>query len=157
MGEGFNKLLNPERSLGYAARVTHRVFSKALQKRIAKHGVPIGQWHFLRVLWIRDGQTQKDLSDQLGIMGPTAVVALRAMEKNGLIKRVRNDEDRRKVNIYLTDKGRSLKDVLTPYVDEINEIASADISEEDLAIYRRVCSKLQSNLALHDEQSGFSG
>ncbi|WP_259782904.1 MarR family winged helix-turn-helix transcriptional regulator [Aestuariispira ectoiniformans] len=150
MGEGTDNALIPEKSLGYASRMTHRAFARSLQRRLAKHGVPIGQWHFLRILWLRDGLTQKDLSDELGIMGPTAVVALRAMEKNGLINRIRNEDDRRKVNIFLTDKGRALKDDLTPYVDEINQIASQGIPNEDLEVYKRVSTKFRENLAEYD-------
>ncbi|RED49974.1 MarR family winged helix-turn-helix transcriptional regulator [Aestuariispira insulae] len=150
MGEGNEQTNDQDTSLGYAARITHRAFSKTLQKRLAKHGVPIGQWNFLRVLWRKDGLTQKALSDELGIMGPTAVVALRAMEKNGLVKRIRNKDDRRKVNIFLTDKARSLEEVLMPYIDEINALASAGITEADIEAYHRVSQIFRNNLQADD-------
>ena len=146
MGEGNEHLDDRDESLGYAARITHRAFDRTLQKRLAKHGVPIGQWNFLRVLWRKDGLTQKALSDELGIMGPTAVVALRAMEKNGLVKRIRNKDDRRKVNIFLTDKARDLEEILTPYIEEINELACAGITDADIEAYHRVSQIFRSNL-----------
>ena len=146
MGEGKNQVEEQDISLGNAARNTHRAFSRTLQKRLAKHGVPIGQWNFLRVLWRQDGLTQKALSDELGIMGPTAVVALRAMEKNGLVKRIRNRDDRRKVNIFLTDKAKELEEVLMPYINEINKLASAGIAEADIQAYHRVSEIFRTNL-----------
>lgn len=139
-------IINPDESLGFNARMTHRAFTRALQARLNKHGIPIGQWYYLRVLWEEDGLTQKALSDQLGIMGPTTVVALRAMERDGLIKRVRNENDRRKINIYLSDKGKNLKTDLSPYIEDINTRASEEISEDDMAAFKRVSEKIRINL-----------
>lgn len=139
-------IINPDESLGFNARMTHRAFTRALQGKLHKHDIPIGQWYYLRVLWEEDGLTQKALSDQLGIMGPTTVVALRAMERDGLIKRERNKTDRRKINIFLTEKGRELEKELSPYVTDINSTASEEISNEDLEVFKRVSEKIRVNL-----------
>jgi DNA-binding MarR family transcriptional regulator len=103
-----------ETSVGYLLRDTYRAFTKILQARISTQGVTIGQWYFLRVLWDEDGLTQRELSQRVGMMEPTTVTALNGMEKRGYVNRVRNVEDKRKVNIYLTDKGRALRNVLLP-------------------------------------------
>ncbi|WP_420547554.1 MarR family winged helix-turn-helix transcriptional regulator [Curvivirga sp.] len=139
-------IIKPDESLGFNARMTHRAFTRALQARLTKHNIPIGQWYYLRVLWREDGLTQKALSDQLGIMGPTTVVALRAMERDGLIKRVRNESDRRKINIYLSEKGKALETELSPYIDDINLQASDEISEADIEAFKRVSEKIRLNL-----------
>ena len=139
-------IINPNESLGFNTRMTHRAFTKALQSRLAKHNIPIGQWYYLRVLWQEDGLTQKALSDQLGIMGPTTVVALRAMERDGLIERVRNPSDRRKINIYLSEKGKALEEELSPYIQDINMQAAGEIDKDDLEAFKRVCEKIRSNL-----------
>src|SRR5213078_1193640 len=61
------------------------VEGRAPQGRLAGHGVPFGHWTFLRVLWERDGLTQRELSDEAGVMEPTTFAALRAMEELGYI------------------------------------------------------------------------
>ena len=43
------------------------------------------------------------------MMEPTTVIALRSMEKSGLIRRVRGDDDRRKVLVFLTAKAKRLR------------------------------------------------
>ena len=63
-------------SIGYVLRDTYRGFSRVLQSKIAPHGVSIGQWYFLRVLWEEDGLTQRELSQRVGMMEPTTVTAL---------------------------------------------------------------------------------
>ena len=92
-------------SLGYQVRLTHRLIQKYLQQRIEPYGVSLGMWYFLRALWNEDGLTQKQLSLIVGTMEPTTLSAIKAMEQNGLVNRSRNSEDKRKINIFLTERG----------------------------------------------------
>ncbi len=101
-------------SVGYQVRITHRLIQRALQARISRHGVTLGMWYFLRVLWQEDGITQRELSNRIGTMEPTTMSAIMAMERAGIVRRVRNAQDRRKINIFLTDRGRSLEALLLP-------------------------------------------
>jgi len=50
------------------------------------------------------------------------------------VERVRNPHDRRKVNIFLTPKGRSLKDVLLPCSLEVNTQAVRGLNEKQVAL-----------------------
>src|SRR5256885_10919566 len=94
----------PIESAGYLVRDAHRAFQKLLEKRIVAHGITRGQWYFLRVLWIQDGLSQRELSARVGMMEPTTVIALRSMEKAGLIRRARMSEDKRVAEVWLTAK-----------------------------------------------------
>ena len=86
----------PAESSGYLVRDAHRAFQRLLEKRIADYAVTRGQWYFLRVLWSEDGLSQRELSARVGTMEPTTVVALRTMEKSGLIRRRRSRDDKRR-------------------------------------------------------------
>lgn len=132
--------------LSYAVRDLHRAFSRALQARIVTHGVSMGQWFFLRVLWEEDGLTQRELSQRVGMMEPTTVTALNTMESRGLVERVRNPHDRRKVNIYLTPKGRALRDTLLSCAAEVNELSLQGISPKEQEIVMSVLTRMLSNL-----------
>ncbi|MCZ6638177.1 MAG: MarR family transcriptional regulator [Alphaproteobacteria bacterium] len=135
-----------ETSVGYLLRDTYRAFTKILQARISTQGVTIGQWYFLRVLWDEDGLTQRELSQRVGMMEPTTVTALNGMEKRDYVKRVRNAEDKRKVNIYLTDKGRALRNALLPHAIDVNFRAVAGVSLEDVETVRRTLHAMRRNL-----------
>lgn len=136
----------PQNSLGYLLRDTYRAFTKVLQTRISAHGVTIGQWYFLRVLWEEDGLTQRELSQRVGMMEPTTVTALNGMEKRGYAKRVRNATDRRKVNIFLTEKGRALRSRLLPHAADVNRIAAKNVSPQDIERIRSVLNTMKENL-----------
>nr|WP_245613173.1 MarR family transcriptional regulator [Skermanella stibiiresistens] len=106
----------------------------------------MGQWFFLRALWDEDGLTQRELSQRVGMMEPTTVTALNSMERRGLVERVRNPHDRRKVNIYLTPKGRGLRDVLLPCAAEVSDLATRGIAPADLALTIDVLHRMIINL-----------
>ena len=116
--------------IAHLLRDAQRAMSRALAIRISAYGVSIGQWYFLRALWEQDGLTQRELSHRVGMMEPTTVTALNGMEKKGLVERVRNPRDRRKMNIYLTAKGLSLKDKLMPCEAEVNRLAIEGLTGE---------------------------
>src|SRR5579859_8066008 len=140
-----------EESTGYLLRKTHRSFARAVQKEIAPRGVTIGMWYFLRILWEEDGLTQRELSQRVEMMEPTTATALRNMEERNLVRRVRNATDKRKVNIYLTDEGRALREVLLPYARSVNDAALAGVTEADLAAFRRVLCQMRVNLGPAEE------
>ena len=108
-GEGRPFHYTPGQSLGYLVRDTFRAFTRELEARIESEGVSIGQWYFLRALWEQDGLTQRELSRRVGMMEPTTVTAVNAMEARGLVRRVRDARDRRKVKVVLTPRGRRLE------------------------------------------------
>ena len=124
----------------------HRATARALQARIAAHGVSIGQWYFLRALWEEEGLTQRELSNRVGMMEPTTVTALNGMERQGLVRRVRNEHDRRKMNVFLTDRGHDLRDILAPTAVEIDELAFEGFSAVERAAVHSFVQRMIDNL-----------
>jgi DNA-binding MarR family transcriptional regulator len=136
----------PDQSVGYLVRETHRAFLRALGARVSRHGVSIGMWYFLRALWEEDGLTQRELSRRVRMMEPTTATALESMERRGLISRTRNSQDRRKVNIRLTERGLRLREVLLPYAMEVNQVALAGISAKEIPLLREHLDRIKRNL-----------
>ncbi|MFZ2065245.1 MAG: MarR family transcriptional regulator, partial [Xanthobacteraceae bacterium] len=117
-----------------------------LERRIAPYGVTRGQWYFLRVLWTHDGLSQRELSARVGMMELTTVIALRSMEKAGLIQRQRSDDDRRKVRVLLTAKAKRLRNELLALARGITDESEDGIAAHDLAAFRRVITRMTANL-----------
>ncbi len=136
----------PRLSSGYLVRDAHRAFQRLLERRIAPYGVARGQWYFLRVLWNHDGLSQRELSARVGMMEPTTVIALRSMERAGLIHRVRSSDDKRKVRVMLTAKAKRLRNELLDVARGITDEAEEGISARDLAAFRRVIARMTANL-----------
>jgi DNA-binding MarR family transcriptional regulator len=136
----------PETSSGYLVRDAHRAFQWLLERRITPYGVTRGQWYFLRVLWITDGLSQRELSARVGMMEPTTVIALRSMERSGLIRRVRGEDDRRKVLVFLTAKAKRLRNELLGVARRVTGEAEQGIAARDLAAFRRIIARMTENL-----------
>jgi MarR family transcriptional regulator, organic hydroperoxide resistance regulator len=134
-------------SVGYQLRVTHRALQRYLQAKIQPHGVTIGMWYFLRALWDEDGQTQRELSRRIGTSEPTTLNAIAAMERIGLVTRLRDKADGRKLNVSLTEKGRDLKLVLMPLAIQVVEAATVDFSAEQLTAFLASLEAIQRNIS----------
>jgi DNA-binding MarR family transcriptional regulator len=136
-----------ERSVGYQIRRTHRLVQRALQVRIEAHGVTLGMWYFLRALWDEDGLTQRELSRRVGTMEPTTMSAIALMEKSGFVERRRNEEDRRKINVYLTERGRALERELLPAGIAVVDIATQTFTSRELEMFLGLLREIQKNLS----------
>jgi MarR family transcriptional regulator, organic hydroperoxide resistance regulator len=133
-------------SVGYQIRATHRLLQRFLQVKIEPHGITLGMWYFLRALWHEDGLTQRELSNRVGTMEPTTLSAILIMEKRGLVRRVRNANDRRKWHIHLTPKGRALKAKLLPLAREVVDTAVQNLSRGDVAQLLSGLAEVQKSL-----------
>jgi DNA-binding MarR family transcriptional regulator len=133
-------------SAGYLVRDAHRAFQRLLERRIADHGITRGQWYFLRVLWTQDGLSQRELSARVGMMEPTTVIALRSMEKAGLIRRSRSADDKRVTNVWLTARAKRMRGDMLALARGINEEACRGVSREEFDAFRRAIAHMTKNL-----------
>lgn len=133
-------------SSGFLVRDTNRAFQRLLERRIAAFGLKRGQWYFLRVLWAEDGLSQRELSERVGTMEPTTVIALRSMERAGLVRRERSEQDRRKAQVWLTPKAKRMRTELLSVARGITDEAEEGINRTDLAQFRRTLTRMTENL-----------
>ncbi len=126
---------------------------RSLQRRLAAHGVPFGHWTFLRILWERDGLTQRELSDEAGVMEPSTFAAIKALEKLGYVKRRRLPDNRKNVYVHLTAKGRALKKKLVPLAEEVNEIGLRGLKARERETVRHALVTIIDNLAADSRKS----
>lgn len=140
----------PHDRLAHLVKDAARLFDRALHIRLARHNVSVGHWPFLRVLWGADGLTQRELSEEAGVMEPTTFAALKAMESLGYIVRRPVAHDRRKKRVFLTPRGRALERRLVPLATEVNAIAIQGLAGLDVASARQTLLAILENLAAEE-------
>jgi DNA-binding MarR family transcriptional regulator len=143
----------PNDRLAHLIRDVARAQMRALQLRLADHGVSFGHWTFLRILWLRDGLTQRELSELAGVMEPTTFAAVKAMESMELVERRQLAGNRKNMHVFLTRTGRSLERKLVPLAEEVNRISVAGSTAAQEAAARRFLLQVLENLAA-DEATG---
>ncbi len=137
----------PGDRMAHLVKDAMRGLHRALQARLAQHGVQPGHWVFLRVLWLRDGLTQRELSIEAGVMEPTTAVALRTMEALGYVTLEQREGNRKNRYVTLTPLGRDLRQTLVPLAEGVNALALRGLSVADVAATRRTLLAMIDNLA----------
>jgi DNA-binding MarR family transcriptional regulator len=141
----------PQDRLAHLIRDVARAQMRALQVKLAAHGVSFGHWTFLRILWIQDGLTQRELSDLAGVMEPTTFSAVKAMEAMGLIERRQLAGNRKNMHVFLLPAGRLLEKVLVPLAEDVNQTSVRGIPDRSVAIIRKGLLSMIENLAAEEE------
>jgi MarR family transcriptional regulator, organic hydroperoxide resistance regulator len=135
-----------DRSLSFLVRQAHRAFVATLADRLLPHGVSVAEWAVLRRLWQQEGFTQVDLADRMRVRKASLTSVLAGLERKGLLRRIRRGEDLRKYHLFLTKRGRDLKEELLPIGVAINRRAVAGIDPDDAGVVAQLLEKVIANL-----------
>lgn len=131
---------------GVLVKKAARLFEQVANKDLDKIGVTYAQTIFLIRLWERDGQSQMELAKSAGLKQPTVVRMLDRMERDALIKRVRNSEDQRVYNFYLTSKAKKICPKLAGHADIMSEISNQSLSKAEVNQLNELVIKVIVNL-----------
>src|SRR3954471_24483272 len=93
------------------ARTAH-VVSQAFERAMADAGGSAAAWQVLLLIRSRQWDTQSGLAKAMGVTGATMTHHLNALESQGLVRRWRDDSNRRVQQVELTEAGAELFDRL---------------------------------------------
>jgi DNA-binding MarR family transcriptional regulator len=136
-----------EDSLGYLINRAARGFAGRLAEKLRAFDVGIGQWAVLVHLWSNDAMTQAQLARRVAIEQPTMVRTIDRMERDGLVTRTPDPNDRRASRITLTERGWNLRDALIPLAADVNTEATHSLTEDEVATLRRLLARLVADQA----------
>ena len=94
--------------LTYLLAQANREINRQLEARLAKEGVPVEQWRILKVLSDGNGRSMGELAEAVLLNHPTLTKIVDRMVSDGLVYRVQDPQDRRKVLMFCSDRGRAL-------------------------------------------------
>ncbi len=104
-----NPALLLDNQLCFALYSTSLAMTKRYKPLLAPLGLTYPQYLVMLLLWERDGLMVSELGDRLFLDSGTLTPLLKRLETSGLIARVRDVSDERRVHITLTASGRKLK------------------------------------------------
>ena len=139
-------------SIGFLMHIPMFAMRERLKLTLAKHQIKFGYWYYLRVLYDRDGLSQRDLVRRAGAMQPNTANILNKMAKEGLVVIERQADDRRRIVIRLTPKARRLIVRVLPEMKDIDRAVVLDgLTESEQKQLRRmlgkICNRLQAQKA----------
>lgn len=109
-------------SFGYQINHLARLLARSLRARIEPLGVVPGQFAQLLVLFEEDGLIQSELTKRVRIDQSTLAHTLKRMERDGLVTRVQDENDRRQFRVFLTAQAHDLRPKLMAAAAEINDL-----------------------------------
>lgn len=114
----------------------HRVFQE-ISRRLEPFDVTPIQYGVMHCLWKGEKTTPKEIASELKLENSTISGILDRMEKKGLLNRHVSIEDRRFIEVVLTDKGKSLEGPILKIIDEANHDIMIDIPKDEQEILKK--------------------
>jgi DNA-binding MarR family transcriptional regulator len=112
----------------------HRARAAAMLRELDLHP---GQELLLMHLLDRDGQTQSELLESVGLDHSTVSKSLRRMQEAGLLIREPAEHDRRVMVTHLTDKGRAMREPLAAMWRTLEEISIRNLTAQQAKTFVR--------------------
>jgi DNA-binding MarR family transcriptional regulator len=94
--------------LAYLLAQASREINRQLDARLRQEGVPVEQWRILKVLSDGKGHSMGELADAVLLNHPTLTKMIDRMASDALVYRLQDADDRRKVLMYCSDRGKAL-------------------------------------------------
>lgn len=120
---------------------------KNYAQKLRELGLHIGQELALFHLWEQEGLTQSQLRNKIGTEASTMSNMLRKLERDEIVYRTPDEQDHRITNVYLTKKGKQLKEPITQMWKEHEQEMFNGIESEKLQLLQDILQKVKSNLA----------
>ena len=95
-----------QREVGWLVYDASRLLMRSIEREVRKAGITPQQWRVLVQLAREDGQTQSELAEETEIAPAPLGRLLDRLEAKQLVRRVRSVDDRRVVNLELTEAGQ---------------------------------------------------
>ena len=132
-------------------QVNTRLLNKFLaQKNITAFNGEQGR--ILHVLWENDGISNRELSKKSGLAMSSLTTMLERMEEKKLLERRVDENDKRKILIFLTDYAKSLKSEYDEISDKMTEISFEGISDEERLAFEVTLEKVLYNFEKAEQE-----
>ncbi|NPV90597.1 MAG: MarR family transcriptional regulator [Firmicutes bacterium] len=104
----------------FAMRVTMKKLEKHLAERFEGLGINILQSFILISLMEKDGSTLTEVSNRAMIENSSLTTLVDRLERDGLVVRRMDGQDRRAIRLYLTESGNALAEKALQALAEFN-------------------------------------
>ncbi len=134
-----------EDCMAWLANRSSKVFSSVLDSHFAALEVTRVQWMALYYMNRNPEQKQTELAERLNCKSAALARLLDRMEKDGMLTRSVNAENRRSNRIELTEKGRRLCAEGTAIAERFMDDVIFGISEQRLELFKAVLRQMVGN------------
>lgn len=121
-------------------------------KKMGKVTVYPGQPIIIKTIVENEGISQKDLSEICYKRPATITTMIQKMETQGFIKRVQDENDKRIIRLYITEKGMQFHKECSSISKNIIERNFKGVTEEELECIYNVLKKIKKNIETEERE-----
>jgi MarR family transcriptional regulator, transcriptional regulator for hemolysin len=140
-------------SPGYMTNLAARLFTRAIDDAVRDLGVSTGYLPVFFALCGGRAMTQTGLAKSVAIEQPTMAATLARMERDGLVQRRPDTNDRRSSQVTLTPAAEKKVKAVEKAVAKVNAAALARLGERERAAFLAALGKIIDTLQSGDDQS----
>ena len=141
-----NSLMINENESISAVNEASYLFGAYVCRELEKIGMRYSYRHVLKPLMENDSLTQLELVNMTNLKAPTISITLRNMEREGIVSRQKNDNDRRETHVAITDKGKKLYKKVLDALAKAEKITLDGLTDKELKAMRTTMNKICKNL-----------
>lgn len=142
------------RAAGVLASEVARLYSAELQRQLAPLGLTSAQFLVLSEIGGRDGLTQRDLTERLGVEQATMANTLNRMQRDGLIERRPHPEDGRAQIVMATAPARELVTAAGTIAKQVNDQVLAALPSAERELFLSMLMRMVTGLRDNDGGTG---
>lgn len=135
--------MKKEETVDYHIKVVWHAISRMYNQGGLTNGITASLGFVLLNIDIEKGTPATKIAPLLGMESRSLTRMLKNMEDSGLIYRERNPQDKRSVNIMLTEEGRKKRAISRKAVIYFNESIRKKISDDKLEAFFEVMSTIE--------------
>ncbi|MGZ6545983.1 MAG: MarR family winged helix-turn-helix transcriptional regulator, partial [Actinomycetota bacterium] len=126
--------------------MTGKAIREDFEEALTRAGASLATWVVLNGIDRGRWESQRELATDLRIEGATLTRHLDRMERDGLIARTRDPDDRRQIRVELTKDGRALHRSLRTTAQKVGTRACEGLSQQDKTTLRRLLDQVRANV-----------
>lgn len=137
------------RPMGFLIKQINNVFEKELNERLKDTGITSSQCAVLDYLFhtSKEEVSQRDVEKNLNLKNPTVTGILKRLDEKGYILCVPNANDKRRKNIYLTEKAYDIQRRMEADRKKLDRELTRGMTKREVEALRRNLEKLLYNIA----------
>lgn len=116
-----------------------------VNERVANLEITSSEFSYLKQLVNNDGALQDIIVKNTCVDKAATTRIAQSLEKKDIIKRVRNEKDKRNFNVYLTEKGKVYIKIINGILEDWYLTLSKEVDKETLLLFEEVLDKLTHN------------
>ena len=135
--------MRPEETLDHHIKSSWLSISRLYNQLSSKYHLTQAMSYVLMIIDVKKGTPATKIGPLMGTEATALSRLLKNMEVEGLIFRLRDERDRRKVRIFLTGKGLEKRKIAFSVVQSFNNKLNDRLSEKEIETFLKVINKVQ--------------